>query len=54
MQQSSVTGRWIEKEDKRGGGRDEREGEREREGKGQCRELALNSIALCSATTGFY
>lgn len=25
-----------------------------REGKRQCRELALNPIALCGPTTGFY
>jgi len=34
--------------------RKRRMGPGEREGKRQCRELALNPIALCGITTGFY
>lgn len=48
QEQSLVTGRQMD--EMREKGVKGREGKRER----QCRELALNPIALCGTTTGFY
>lgn len=59
QKQSSVTARQINGEERGEGGEREKGGggewDREKEeGKRQCRELALNPIALCGITTGFY
>lgn len=48
------TDKWRERERERVAGREENRREGEREGKRQCRELALNPIALYGITTGFY